>query len=643
MANKTVYPYGTGGSLPSSIGIIDDLKTGGADKALSADQGKVIGNTLDKYFKVLFFENSSSADWQTGNVQNGSIISTYANKYLIVSGFPSGVTEFYVKRTPPDSTYTLEVYGSTNGTSWTSLGGFNTSGGTKTYQIGSYTQMLFLLWDKPTTERAEQEDIEISYYVPSVLLDKDISNTLVGSVGKIAGIDIVRKMATDVWKQTLVPGTDEFYWEQGGVNGDTGASQSDTHAIRSNYISVKKTGYTYIYPNPISGENFFICLYDSSKSKETNLVSFGDLSASINNSLSTDYGYIRLCYYGNTNIAPSNEDAAKSKIVIGLSQNVAPADTEKTYENPVIRYDNPDPTVWDGEDGYFYLFATGNLASKTMWRSANLYKWQQTGDAPFDATEALKIATAFGASSVSQTFWAPHMCKINPTTWNLYIGKPNGGFAILTSHNPTRGFKYVKFIEKPLSGAGEFIDPEVAVDMDGKVWMFTGGSQSIFRREMTEDGLDWAEGSSFERCAGLTSSTARESTFEGPYLYRRYGYWYMFCSSGAYNSGNYKLRVIRSQTLGGTFVDKSGNSAVDGYAETVLQSNGTILTGPGHNAPIFADADNNTWILYHSHWSGFQSSSDRGVCLDRIKWSEYWPLVDDGVPSTVHAVPSYFR
>lgn len=46
MANQTVYPYGTGGSLPSSIGIINDLKTGGADKALSAEQGKVIGEEL---------------------------------------------------------------------------------------------------------------------------------------------------------------------------------------------------------------------------------------------------------------------------------------------------------------------------------------------------------------------------------------------------------------------------------------------------------------------------------------------------------------------------------------------------------------------------------------------------------------------
>lgn len=46
MANKTVYPYGTGGQLPSSVGIVNDLTTGGVDKALAAEQGKVIGDYL---------------------------------------------------------------------------------------------------------------------------------------------------------------------------------------------------------------------------------------------------------------------------------------------------------------------------------------------------------------------------------------------------------------------------------------------------------------------------------------------------------------------------------------------------------------------------------------------------------------------
>lgn len=53
MANQTVYPFGTDGLLPSSIGIIDDLTTGGADKALSAEMGKTLNGNLTQLGQIL--------------------------------------------------------------------------------------------------------------------------------------------------------------------------------------------------------------------------------------------------------------------------------------------------------------------------------------------------------------------------------------------------------------------------------------------------------------------------------------------------------------------------------------------------------------------------------------------------------------
>lgn len=50
MANKVITPFGTSGTLPGSIGIINDLTTGGADKALSAGMGKYI---KDNYLETL--------------------------------------------------------------------------------------------------------------------------------------------------------------------------------------------------------------------------------------------------------------------------------------------------------------------------------------------------------------------------------------------------------------------------------------------------------------------------------------------------------------------------------------------------------------------------------------------------------------
>lgn len=52
MANTTVYPFGTGGSLPSSVGIVNDPFTGGADKAFSAEQGKTLNESLNSLSEI---------------------------------------------------------------------------------------------------------------------------------------------------------------------------------------------------------------------------------------------------------------------------------------------------------------------------------------------------------------------------------------------------------------------------------------------------------------------------------------------------------------------------------------------------------------------------------------------------------------
>lgn len=638
MANRTVYPYGTDGQLPSSIGIVNDLSTGGADKALSAEMGK----TLDANFiqSRIILETTSSTGWTQGNVSNGTIVYNYNNRF-ITKDLPSDSYEFIVQRDAPDTDYNLGVYGSADGTNYTALPGFtNGQSSVKTYERGSYTKVLLLLWDKPSEARAKEEIITISVKSRvSFIRNADIAERVFTQDGTVPSVGLFRQMASDVWTRTLTAQNGDFYWVQGGRNGQTGAYESNARAICTALMPVHKNQQLYIVPNPIDGENFFVAIYDDEKNYLGSHWSFGDC-AKIQSLLTDEDGYISFVYYGSDLIYPTNETANALQVkVTGASGSVMVTDS---YSNPVIRQDAPDPTVWDGEDGYYYLLATGNLSTATMWRSSNLYEWENTGDAPFTEETAEEVATAFGQSSTNTYFWAPHIFKVNPTTWNLYLTKPQGGLAILTSSHPTRGYVFSKFISKP-SEAGEFIDAELGYDTDGKLWLFTGGSGSIYRRQMTADGLDWEEESSFERVAGLASSAEgnvnREKTFEGPYLYRRGGYWYLFCSSGQYATGNYKLRVLRSQSLSGAFVDSEGNAGLDGYADTVLISNNT-LTGPGHNAPIFVDRHNQNWILYHSHWSGFDSSSWRGVCLDKVEWDENgWPFINDGKPSTKHDAP----
>ena len=96
MANITVNPFGTDGHLPGSIGIINDLTTGGADKALSAEMGKRIGNKIDSLsglFTTVDLELTPvGADSSYENTylkdNGGSAWSQYYDTY--VKAFPEG-------------------------------------------------------------------------------------------------------------------------------------------------------------------------------------------------------------------------------------------------------------------------------------------------------------------------------------------------------------------------------------------------------------------------------------------------------------------------------------------------------------------------------------------------------------------------
>lgn len=77
MANQTVYPYGTGGTLPSSIGIINDVYTGGADKAASANTVKELNEQINEISEIALSDYSAieafitnSNEWVSGNSNN---------------------------------------------------------------------------------------------------------------------------------------------------------------------------------------------------------------------------------------------------------------------------------------------------------------------------------------------------------------------------------------------------------------------------------------------------------------------------------------------------------------------------------------------------------------------------------------------
>src|SRR4051794_12295426 len=81
------------------------------------------------------------------------------------------------------------------------------------------------------------------------------------------------------------------------------------------------------------------------------------------------------------------------------------ASSARTYVNPVLNADFPDPAVMQAPDGYYYAYATQTLRDRgwiniQVARSADLVHWQHLGDA---------LPNKPNWARGTQDLWAPYV------------------------------------------------------------------------------------------------------------------------------------------------------------------------------------------------------------------------------------------
>lgn len=381
--------------------------------------------------------------------------------------------------------------------------------------------------------------------------------------------------------------------------------------------------------------NIKVCCYNSS---QTYLGLGSGISPNSNSSPTLQSGtkYVRLCAWdkpSDTDVQNISAGYYTDDTLISLRNAINELSGSEKFTNPVLSVDAPDPCVIDGRDGYFYILGTGMLATRTMYRSPNLIDWEEA-DRPFTDKAISDCYADLNVSSMN--FWAPEIVKVGDK-YNLYCSKESNPMLVFQSSHPFFGYEYIGKIITTTNGlTNDNIDACVRYDLDGTLWMFWGSTYGIYRQKLSSDGLELDAEDTKEHVAGklLSQDRYRATVFEGAYLYRRKGYWYLFVSAGLYSNYTYCLKVGRCATLNGTFVDKDGNDMADGYATTILSSaNGDTLYGPGHNGQIITDRNNRTYMLYHSHYTGASSTSQRYICLQEILWDENgWPYFSNNKP-----------
>ena len=187
------------------------------------------------------------------------------------------------------------------------------------------------------------------------------------------------------------------------------------------------------------------------------------------------------------------------------------------------------------------------------------------------------------------------------------------------------------------------IDPNVCYDDEGNLWMTYGSwSAGIYQIKLdNETGLrdyDYTEYGDFVKdkadpYLGYKIAGGYYNSGEGPYILKTDDYYYLFLSLGNLETnGGYNMRLFRSESINGPYVDQDGNSAIytgfdskAGFVDmekttTTLKYNSLrgirvmssikmygksdthIEAAQGHNS-AFIDDDGKMYLIYHSRFT----------------------------------------
>ena len=316
------------------------------------------------------------------------------------------------------------------------------------------------------------------------------------------------------------------------------------------------------------------------------------------------------------------------------SEVITPQPTEKDkYRNPIINQSLPDPTVIKANDGNFYLYATEDIRNVPIFRSSDLSNWEFSGTAFTDQTRPTFVSRG--------GIWAPDINYINNKyvlyySMSVWGGEWDCGIGVASANKPEGPFTdHGKLFRSNEIDVQNSIDP-CYYEEDGRKYLFWGSFHGIYAIELADDGLSLKSGAEKRQVAG--------TAYEGAYIHKRNGYYYLFASTGSCCEGlnsTYTTVVGRSKNLFGPYVDKSGRSMMDNYHEILIRKN-TEFVGTGHNSEIVSDDKNQDWMFYHAYWTAHPQQG-RVLMLDKIQWINDWPSVADGTPSLLSDKPVFLK
>ena len=282
--------------------------------------------------------------------------------------------------------------------------------------------------------------------------------------------------------------------------------------------------------------------------------------------------------------------------------------------------------IYNEETGLYYLY----FCTSSTWNASNLcYATSENIDGPYEWKGAL-IYSGFTAQTLDDTDVTEYVDR--DTAKDRYIKKSNE-------------YNFNKYPNA--------IDPTVLYDGDGRLWMvygsWSGGMYLLELDKSTGEVIhpEEDEANRVDPYFGKRLLGGNHSSIEGPYILydEESGYYYLFVSYGGLaREGGYQIRVFRSETIDGDYVDMNGEYPMDTnnpehYPYGLKLSGNYFLPSlemaymaTGHNS-AFVDDDGKKYIVNHTRFDNKTEEHEPRVhqfIVNEEGWPCMLPYATDG-------------
>ena len=289
------------------------------------------------------------------------------------------------------------------------------------------------------------------------------------------------------------------------------------------------------------------------------------------------------------------------------------APAEATYRNPILFADYSDPDVIRDGANYYLIASTFHFVPAIpILKSTDLVHWTILGH----VVERLNMDSRYsmiGGDRYGRGVWAPAIRK-HDGRFYVYFPTPDEGIFVSTAPEITGPWSVPSAV---IARAG-LEDPCPFWDDDGQAYLIhsrTGAGPLILHR-MSADGKRVLDEGKV-----IVQDPEHLPVLEGPKLYKRNGYYYIFAPFGGVATGSEV--VLRSRNIDGPYEHR-----------VVLAEGSTGINGP-HQGAYVETAGGQGWFIH------FQSDGAHGriVHLEPVHWQHDWPIVGADPPEDLVGEP----